>query len=308
MKAIIHIGTQKTGTTTIQSFLMQNRAALSRQGIRYEPLSARRTAQMELGLAGIVRSGGLLEAPSKLRAMGVRSPASQAAFVDHFEDTLRQGVKTWAEHTYLASSEQIHAWLKTADRIQALHSLLSQHFSQVRYIVYYRAQEDFMLSTYSEAIRRGERTTLDQHIDTFLSTMNYNRRVKLWASIVGRENLSVRLFAQDAMHNGDLLDDFCDVTGIDRGPLQTPSRKNPSLSAEEIALYRRIGQWTPTYLPTGHPNPLFWLAKKILQRRLPKPGTRVTLTPAQAALIRDFHAGPNEKLRAAFFPERKTLF
>lgn len=308
MKAIIHIGSQKTGTTTIQSFLYQNRAALTSQGIRYEPLSPRRTAQMELGLVGIVRSGGTLDQPSKLRAMGVRSAASQAAFVDQFEESLRLGVKTWPEHTYLASSEQIHAWLFNADRVSALHTMLAKHFEQVRYVVYYRAQEDFMLSTYSEAIRRGETTTLEQHIDKFINLMNYNRRAKIWASVVGRENLTVRLFDKNAMRNSDLLDDFCEVTGIDRSPLETPASKNMSLTAEQIALYRKIGKRTPAYLPTGHPNPLFWLAKTVLQRSLPKPGTRVILTPAQAARIHEVNAGPNEKLRAEFFPERKTLF
>ncbi|WP_323034655.1 hypothetical protein [Pararhodobacter sp.] len=308
MKAIIHIGTQKTGTTTIQSFLMQNRAALIRQGIRYQPLSPRRTAQMELGLAGIVRAGGVLAVPNKQRALGVRGQASQAAFVDRFDDSLREGVKTWPEQTYLASSEQIHAWLHTAERMQAMHQMLAKHFTQVRYVVYYRAQEEFMLSTYSEAIRRGEMSTLDQHIDAYLPHMNYHHRAMLWASVVGRENLTVRLFAKDALRNGDLLDDFCDVTGIDRGPLSTPTRKNPSLSVEEIALARRLAQRLPAYLPTGHPNPVFRLANAILRRKLPKPGTPVTLTQAQALRIREANADANEKLRAEFFPDRETLF
>ena len=41
MKAIIHIGTPKSGTTTIQSFLSLNRTALAEQGIRYAPYNYR---------------------------------------------------------------------------------------------------------------------------------------------------------------------------------------------------------------------------------------------------------------------------
>ena len=35
MKAIIHIGTEKTGTTTIQEFLHLNRSKLANQGVAY---------------------------------------------------------------------------------------------------------------------------------------------------------------------------------------------------------------------------------------------------------------------------------
>ena len=35
MKAVIHIGTEKTGTTTLQEFLHLNRANLKNQGIAY---------------------------------------------------------------------------------------------------------------------------------------------------------------------------------------------------------------------------------------------------------------------------------
>lgn len=308
MKAIIHIGTQKTGTTTIQSFLALNRAALSTQGIRFEPFSPRRIAQMELGLTGIVRAGGVLEAASKLYDMGIKGRASQAAFVDRFEASLRDGARSWPEHTYLASSEQIHAWLYNPARVTALHAVLTRHFEQVRYVVYYRPQDEFMLSTYSEAIRRGEILTLDQHIDTQLNRMNFHRRAKMWASVVGRENLSVRLFDKGALHNGDLLDDFCAVTGVDRAPLATPPHKNLSLSAEEIDLCLRLGRRTPARLRSGHPNPLYLLLKAIGQRRLPRPGTRVSLSEAQRARILAANAEGNEKLRAAFFPDRETLF
>lgn len=308
MKAIIHIGTQKTGTTTIQSFLAQNRASLSTQGLRFEPFTPRNIAQMELGLAGIVRSGGVLEVPNKLYAMGVRGKASQGAYVDRLETKLREGVQMWPEHTYIASSEQIHAWLASRKRIEAMHQFLTDIFTEVRYVVYYRPQEDFMLSTYSENIRRGEFGTLDDHINTLINRMNFNRRAQIWASVVGRENLTVRLFDRKAMLNGDLLDDFCSATGIDRSPLETPESQNLSLSAEEIDLRIELGRRIPARLKTGHPNPLFHALMAMKRRKLPKPGTRVQLSDQQRTRIRTANALSNEQMRAAFFPDRDTLF
>jgi hypothetical protein len=308
MKAIIHIGTQKTGTTTIQSFLNLNRSALSSQGIRFEPFMPRNIAQMELGLAAIVRAGDILDVKGKRYAIGVRGRESQAAFVDRLEARLRAGVADWPEHTFLASSEQIHAWCYNPARITALHAFLRGIFDDVRYVVYYRSQEDFMLSTYSENIRRGEMLTLDEHIDDMIGKMNFNRRVQMWSDAVGRENLTVRLFDPALMPNRDLLDDFCAQTGVNRAPLQTPPRKNESLSVEEIALYRDLNRRVPMMLRNGAANPLFFLLVRLMRRRLPQPGTRVRLSEAQRARIRARNAESNDLLRQRYFPELPTLF
>jgi len=308
MKAIIHIGTQKTGTTTIQSFLALNRAALSSQGLRVQPMSPRLFAQMELALAGVVRAGDTLDSPGKQRAMGVRGTASQRAYVARVESMLRRGAAEWPEATYLASSEQIHAWCHNRPRIEALHGFLGSIFDSVRYVVYYRPQDEFLLSTWSESIRRGELKTLDQHIDGMLEPANFNRRAQMWASVVGREDLSVRLFDRPLLVNRDLLEDFCAEVGIDRAPLQTPADRNPSLSAEEVALAFRLGRYLSPYLPGGTPNPAYALLSRLMARRLPRPGTRLALTDAQRQRIRSACAASNEAMRARFFPDRATLF
>lgn len=308
MKAVIHIGTPKSGTTTIQSFLALNRAALSAQGIRHHPMDPRNVAQLELGLVGMIRAGGMAEAPNKRHALGAQTRAEQVAYVERFDTMLRNGVPSWPEHTYLGSSEQVHSWLSTRPRIEALHDFLSGHFESVRYIVYYRPQEDFMLSTYSERIKRGEVLSFEDHYRQRLETMDFHRKARLWAEIAGRENLAVRLLDPTALKNGDLLDDFCAAAGIDRAPLKDPPRMNPSLSAEEMALYLRLGKRVRARLASGAPNPVFFALLGMLRRRLPTPGTRLRLTAEQKAEIRALNAESNERLRAEFFPERETLF
>ncbi|MFN4098214.1 MAG: hypothetical protein ACK4GT_00420 [Pararhodobacter sp.] len=308
MKAVIHIGTPKSGTTTIQAFLSLNREALTKQGFRYQPFDSKNLAQLELALAGLVRSGGLVEAANKMHALGVRTEAEQIAYVDSFEAMLRDGVRDWPEHTYIASSEQVHSWLSARSRVKALHAMLSTHFNPVQYIVYYRRQEDFILSTYSERIRRGERLTFEQHFDQRVEKMDFHRRAMMWAEIVGRENLTVRLLDSSEMLNGDLMDDFCTACGIDRSPLQDPPRMNVSLSAEEMNWYLRLGRRVPARLKSGAPNPLFFFLMRLVRKRLPKPGSRINLTEDQRARLQAIYASSNERLRAEFFPHRATLF
>ena len=308
MKAVIHIGTPKSGTTTIQSFLAMNRAALTTQGIRYEPFDPRNSAQLELALAGMIRSGGMAEAPNKRHALRAQTKAEQVAYVERFEAMLRDGIARWPEHTYVGSSEQVHSWLSTRPRVEALHQILRRHFESVRYIVYYRPQEDFMLSTYSERIKRGERLRFDEHYRQRLENMDFHRRALMWADIAGRENLTVRLLDPTALLNGDLTDDFCAAAGIDRAPLQDPPRMNVSLSAEEMELYLKLGRIVPARFGSGAPNPVFFGLLRLMRLRLPRPGTRIRLSETQKAEIRALNAVSNERLRAEFFPERATLF
>lgn len=309
MKAIIHIGTQKTGTTTIQNWMRLNTEALARQGFRYQPVSKRTYAQMELGLAAVSRAGELFDVPGKAYAMGVeRTLESQAAHVAKFEAMLREGVKTWPEPVYIASSEQIHAWCHSEKRMRALHDFLTGIFDEVQYIVYYRPQDDFMLSTYSESVKRGEMLSLQQHIDNQLPKMNFFRRARMWAGVVGHENLTVRLFDRGAFVNGDLVDDFCAVTGIDRAPLQDPPRMNESLNAAQIDFYLKIGRFLPNRRKDGGPHYLYHGLVRLFRPYLKRKPGKVSLSPEQRAHIRATAAPWNEKMRAEWFPERETLF
>ncbi|WP_068304666.1 hypothetical protein [Pararhodobacter sp. CCB-MM2] len=308
MKAVIHIGTPKSGTTTIQSFLSLNRTALQDQGIRYQPFDPRNIAQLELGLAGLVGVGEMAGAANKKHALGAHTRAEQEAYVARFDAMLAEGVNSWPEGVYLGSSEQVHSWLSTRPRVQALHDFLKRHFESVHYIVYYRPQEEFMLSTYSERIKRGEILTFDEHYQQRLEAMDFHRKAKIWTRVAGRENLTVRLLDRTELKNGDLLDDFCAAAGIDRGPLQDPPRMNVSLSAEEIDLYLKLGRRIPARRSNGGPNPVFFGLLKLMKMRLPNPGSRLRLSQAQIAEIRALNAESNERLRADFFPERETLF
>lgn len=308
MKAVIHIGTPKSGTTTIQAFLALNRAALGAQGFRYEPLDPRHSAQLELGLVGMVKAGDTVDAAVKQWALGAYTEASQKAYVDRFEAILAEGVKSWPEHTYIGSSEQVFAWLSNRARIEAFDRFLRQYFDSVRYIVYFRPQHELMLSSYSERIKRGETLSFDEHFNQRTDRMNWNFRARLWTDTVGREALSIRLLDAGRMRNGDLLDDFCATAGLDRATLATPPRMNASLSAEEIELYLRLGRHVSARTRRGAPNPVFFALLKLLRMRLPKPGTRLRLTAEQRALVDQASAKSNERLRAEFFPDLDTLF
>ena len=109
MKALIHIGTPKSGTTSIQSFLRLNQQRLIAQGFRCEPFDPTNLAQMELATVGVIRAGDTVKEANKRHALGVGDRDTQVAYVNRYEEMLREGVNKWGEETYLASGEQVPA-------------------------------------------------------------------------------------------------------------------------------------------------------------------------------------------------------
>ena len=308
MKAVFHIGTPKSGTTTIQTFLALNRDALCAQGFRYEQFNPRNAAQLEFAMAGMIRAGETVETPVKQWALGAYGNAAQTALFNRLDASLRNGVKSWSEHTYIASSEQIGSWLSKPARIGALDAWLRDVFDDVRYILYLRPQHELVLSSYSERIKRGEALSFEDHFAERLSKMNWLRLVNRWTRVVGEDRLTVRLLDRTEMANGDLLDDFCTVAGLDRGPLQTPPRMNTSLSVEEIEQYLRLSRYLSGRTRRGAPNRVFNILLRLMRLRLPEKGTSLRLEPSQVEAIRAEYLESNERLRARFFPQRSRLF
>lgn len=308
MKALIHIGMPKTGSSTIQAFLKINADALRAQSIRHDPVNPRFGSQYELAATGLLRAGGHMSDAVALRVLGLRDPDAQRAYVDAFEARLQQGLNAWREAVFLGSSEHIHAWLTKAEQISALDDMLRRYFDSVQYLVYLRPQPEMVVSAYSERIRRGETLSFEDHFNQRPKALNYWKSLRLWARVVGDARITPRLLTPDALVGGDLLDDFCAQAGIDRTGLKTPPRMNTALSAEAIALRRRLNRLLPVRNRKGARAKPYHLALKLLERRLPQPGTRLQLTEAQRKALLAYHAEGNERLRARYFPGRATLF
>jgi len=308
MKAIIHIGLPKVGSSSIQEFLKINGDALRTRGIRYAPFNPNFGSQYEFAATGRLEAGDQIGDNVGREALNTHSPESQRAYVDQYRDFLDAGLQTWPEPLFIGSSEHIQPWLSKPEHIAALDDFLRQRFDTVRYVVYLRTQPDLLLSSYSERIRRGQTLSFETHLKGRTKALNFFYTVNKWEKAVGAANLDVRLMTPDALVGGDLLRDFCDVLGTPLDGLTIPPRMNSALSAEEVTLRRRLNAWMKPRRRNGHQNPLYALALRVTGRRLPHPGTPLRLTEEQRATAETTLAPSNERLRKHRFPDRNTLF
>lgn len=309
MKALIHIGMPKTGSSSIQEFLYLNREALAARGIRYARYDERLGSQFELAAIGRVDGGLTIDDDPARLVLRLKSPEDDAAYVQAYKAFLDRQMATWTEDLFVASSEHIEPWLHSPRTIKALDTFLRARFESVRYVVYVRAQEEILVSSYSERIKRGETLKLEEHLSRRIRAIDLDRLVRRWEKTVGNKRFDVRLMAPDALVGGDLLSDFCDWMGTPRDGLKTPGKLNTALSRDEIMLRRRLNRWLAVRRRNdGEYNSRYFRVLGWL-KRLQKCGDEpLVLTPEQLARVKEYHARSNEALRARRFPDRASLF
>lgn len=303
----MHIGAPKTGTSTLQDFLFCNAQALAQRGIRYHREIPGRRSQVEYPLGALGRAGRipaseemrLLYGAGTLDAIRDNSAPHLAALADY--------PARYDEPVAVFSSEHIMMMMRTPEEVRALDDLFSSVFEEVRYIAYFRDPAAALVSEYSEGIKRGKTAGFEEFFATRLPSIQPHRRAQRWLDAVGRDRLEVRLFDKPHLHNGDVIDDFCHVLGVDPSGMDRPEPVNVSLSVVGIECLRALNLRIPELLAQGGTNPLRRHIVTMVED-LTHTAPRLRLSPAQMAALKDQCAKSVERFRTTFFPQCPSLF
>lgn len=312
MKAIFHIGRPKTGSTTLQVFLEQNRKVLAKRGIFYDRIVPDISSQWEFPIAALAELDLLPPDPYVRRMLGFEDAQGAKAFAAEMMETFKRRLAAAPKglHTWVASSEHAWPYLFDQDRIGTFDRLLKSHFDEVTYVVYLRRQEDLILSAYSEAVRRGVDKSFEDFVETFLKKGhgNHMKNLRQWANVAGEERLVVRLLERDALKGGDLVEDFCDVLGIGASGFVRPDIYNPSLTQKSLDAFLLINRHIAS-VTTKDPE-LQSLRDELCRAAeyWGADGPALSLPLPLLNRIREQLGPSNEKLRERFFPDRDELF
>ena len=308
MKAIVHIGAPKTGSSTIQEFLFNNTAPMAVQGFRFQRNVEGRGSQFEYPLAALASIDKLLPGAEEQTRYSSTDLATHKATGAAIEAELAANRAKWSEPVALFSSEHIYPWLKSVKSMKALDRIFTQHFDHVSYVLYIRNQEDLIVSEYSEILKRGSNQRLQGLIDQRTISLDHEPRIRMWVEAVGRDRFDLRLLDPTFLQEGDLLTDFAAACGFSLDGLAIPPRINESLSAPAAECLRSLNERIPQLLHNARPNPLrFGLVSQLMQLT-PEDAPKLALSPDQRGQIMSGVAEANERLRADFFPARPSLF
>ncbi|MCR5101164.1 MAG: hypothetical protein K6B41_07390 [Butyrivibrio sp.] len=236
----LHVGTPKTGTTAVQTFLYDNKEILLKNNFIYEKMpyhyidaSDRRNAHFLF----------------KYIYNNDRSVNKEA-----FEKRLAEGyeiIKGWFEKVDNVFLTDEAAWnvLNTEGRdfMPSVKSFADSVGAQVKVIIYVRRQDDYLESWYKQKIRDGlSQSTWEEVAGNIPNAiaLDYYKIIRLIANTIGSENIIVRRYDRNSFagKDGTIFSDFMEVLGLDyTDEYKLPEGKtNTSLNNNYIEIKRLL--------------------------------------------------------------------
>lgn len=307
---ILHIGSAKTGTTSVQHFLAHNRQALAERGVvvpsflgagpnhRWLPLLAQDGTRVD----GFATRQGLHTSPQRLR--------DQLAAK---RQELEQAAATSAGSTWVISSEQLHSRLTAVDLLR-LRQLLQPLFSEIRVLVYVRQPLATAISAWSTRTRGGRVCPGLEPPASFASLCDHAASLQLWQRIFGQQQLTVRRFHPADLRGGSLIEDFCWCAGLGSPDgLWQPAAVNPSLSYQAIKVLWHLQQRLRDEgggngaVPQPSPSKSWRHLVGVVERSLRDFPVYVP-TAGERERFASHYAASEAWLCREFFPERRRLW
>lgn len=234
MKLALHIGTEKTGTTTFQQWANANRAALLAQGIVY-PRCFGDANHRKLSILGM----RLENADDAFAANGIATGADHAAFVRDLRAAFLEEVREHGPDVrWLISSEHLHSRVRTVDMVQKVGDFLREVFDDITVHVHLRPQVDVAVSLAS-TLTRAQGTVNRAWFNAINAQgwyYNYHDLVLRWRQVFGADRVKIIPFAREP----DITRALCSRLDIDATGLPAPQRVNEALDWRLMALVNHL--------------------------------------------------------------------
>ena len=308
MECILHIGTEKTGSSTLQHFLSLNRSRLLKKGIAYTKTLGKKVNNGICLLSyPIERRDNLTEKIKVVSDTDFRQ--KQQKLKKRFKKEIKNIVKIRGVKKFIISSELIQSRLITEKDVQKLKTLLVDElgFDKIKVVIYLRDPALTAQSLFSTAIKFGHTGEGPPHPNDeyFGNVCNHKATLKRFGNIFGEDSLVIRLFQKEDLFGNSIITDFFHVLKEPISPRYiVPKNSNPSLSYTAVSLLSEINKYWPRKIG-NHPN----YKRSYLIKYLENNSTTKFKISTQLKREYDkYFNKSNEWVRKKYFPHRETLF
>jgi len=295
----LHIGIEKTGTSTLQLMAHENRKLLARHGLLY-PNAGARVAHAGLTLYALEDTKrNVLRA-----AFGLQSDDDVAQFNAALMGQLRAEVQRKDCPKILLSNEHLSSRVTEPRNIARLVDGLRTVCAHIRVIVYLRPQHELVLSTYSTAVKGGRSAPLKISRQENTHYYDFDLLLSRWEREVGRENMTVRLFQPDALFGGSLVEDFFHSLGMAvPDGLDIPAPRNKAYDANTLQFVRIGNEIFPRSERRGS-----GLSGGFLEALAQiSTGPKFTAAGVELAALNKRFRETNEQVARRYFPDRNGV-
>jgi len=287
-RLIVHIGTPKTGTSSLQRFLHINSSILEKVGWSYSFFDERTEEERML----LSRNGDIfVKEWFLLDTTGCT-----------WNDSWVKIEKALEKFNVILSCEDIYMW-----QTEELLGEIKKRYDNVQVIVYIRRQDLFLESWWNQSVKAE--TYID---DTFFEFVRkhyndieyrYYDKLQQISDIIGKENVIVRLFEKESFsgYSKDVISDFFDALNINVNleEMEKVERVNERISGQLLHIKRVINQIDKEYtnLQSLHCTNTLKLAS-LIEGGMKNEGY---FEPDDRKKILEYYAEQNEKLAKEYF-------
>lgn len=306
MKLILHIGTEKTGTTAVQEFLRTNKQNFYRDGI-WVPSSV----GFDNGNHGWFRFFAHNE--------GYRDEFTKTQFRDD-DQAIKQFISSkksdfLAElngvsgmcNTAIVSSEHLSSRLRRSEEIKRLHDFCVNIFDKVRLVLYIRDPLLYSISRLSQTLKAGG-TPKELVSARNAKNINHYLKIKTWKECFPDSEVVVKRFEKNRLVMNSIIHDFCatsfPILNIEEYSMIKSS--NESLSLTGMAVLRRLNSSFPRFVD-DKPNP-FWRGLSNAIDKSTQDGSKFLPSREEFMDYQSFFAESNECIRSEYFSDAESLF
>jgi len=283
-KLFVHIGTHKTGTTSLQVFLDKHQDDLLAQDFFYPKIGWYHHAQHMLAF----------------HLQNVY-PAHMPKPEDNIWEQLNEIIESNNCNKVILSSEEFSVIDKSA--IEKLKNYLKNF--EVKIIVYLRSQVSLFESMYNQQVKDWK-SPRKEPINFFLTMpeliyqkFNYLENLKNWAEFFGKENIIVEVYKDYST-----IDSFSNIVGIDKSKINNSASTidvNKSISLKSLEIMRLSKHLIKD---EDIRKKLFFLSTSLFS-----PFKNESLLAMEEKIsFMEIYSNSNEELKNLFLPNIDNLF
>ncbi len=308
MKCYLHIGTEKTATTTLQNFFNLNRDKLHEKGFLYTK-NAGETNNVGLPLS-------IYNIDKRDELTSLHKIYTDDEFIQYQKITkqkIKEEIKAHSPESIIFSSEHIHSRLTSKDELHRLKDFLFElGVTEVVVIVYLRDPVKLATSLYSTSIKYGSTAKsppLPGQNYYYENICNHRKTLETFGEVFGMETLCPKIFHKKEYAGGTIIDDFLKILGLNLDDsFIIPVNQNKSLSNSGLKMMRIFNIFMPVLINgkfNRWRNPFlkhfetYFVSTKHNKYIMPK---------SLAEIYRTAYAESNEWVRKKFFPYKTKLF
>ncbi len=241
-KLHLHIGLEKTGTSSVQLFFAKSQPGLLRTGLLY-PMTFRPRPEFD-NHAGLAAAAQLDDSDAEMTRLSPRQAGeSRAMMRDRLAGSFMQELAEHRATIAVISSEHLSSRLRSISEVRNVADMLGRiDVRELAVHVMLRNQVDMAASWYATTIKGGETRHLDQiQLPELLPYLSFAAVIDRWRVAFGASAMRVYSFDELRAKGIDAVEQMRRVTGVpDEIPYPRRRSVNASLNRQTAEIVRRM--------------------------------------------------------------------